>query len=268
MKYVRSLVVMTSFSLFGAVCWAGCTDDENPANPKDGGGAADPKKDTGTADAPQTLDATLGDTGRQIQLTVADYCLVMTQSCAGQYPSPASCTAAATRMVLGTVTDTNVDTLGCRLRAAVGGQCAVASASGGGVCGSRCESFCRLASNDTPLGFCRKLVIDAGVDANDGAVADGAAADGEAGTGEGGVVDAGAVDAGFQYQEPYASHAACLSACSAYPVDNNEAYGSSGPSNNYNCRMYHLLNGMGLGPGPNGKIHCEHIAQTSATCNQ
>jgi hypothetical protein len=273
MKLVRKVVVLSIFSLIGAVCWAGCTDDENPTSAKDAGGGGGGNKDV-VQDDVQTLDANLLDTGRPVQVTPQDYCALMQANCAGQYPSNQACLAAAARFQIGTVGDT-LNTLACRIGAALKSDCKAASASGGGVCGSRCEAFCRLAANDQPLGFCRQLIVDAGTDVLDtGTGADGAtdadpdaeggtAAEGGGGT-DGGV---GTDGGGPIYTEPYPSLAACTAQCPSFAVDtNNESFGTATSTNNYNCRMYHLLTGLGLGQA--GKVHCNHIGVTSPTCNQ
>jgi hypothetical protein len=82
------------------------------------------------------------------------YCANMKNNCTGanaQYPSDASCAAAAAALPAGMDSDMAGNTLGCRVYhsgAAMGDpatHCAHAGPSGDGACGDVCEGFCDIA---------------------------------------------------------------------------------------------------------------------------
>lgn len=267
MKLARKVGTAVVFSLFGAVLWLGCTDDEQPSATKDGGGGGSNKDVTTTGDGTTGNPEGGGNEGGGPQgISCQNYCAAIAANCTGanqQYPSNQACLATCNnnRMLAGAAGETNTATLACRQYHALvaatdqATHCPHAGPSGGGQCGSRCEAFCRFAS-DPQVGFCKYVAPpDGGVDA-------GGDADPDA---EAGVVDAGP---GLGYTPPYTSVAECLTACAAFPVVTaGEAYNNSDSKNNFNCRMYHLVNGIGLG-NQNGKVHCDHIGVSSPTCNQ
>jgi hypothetical protein len=81
------------------------------------------------------------------------YCSTVAGACTGpnrQYRNDAECRAACAHLPEGTESDGALNTVGCRLRqaraAATTDQCNAAGPFGGGVCGSRCESFCTITA--------------------------------------------------------------------------------------------------------------------------
>lgn len=79
------------------------------------------------------------------------YCTLVAKNCGGdkqQYRSTTECEKACATMDLGNADDGDVNSVGCRMRQAESAttldQCIAAGPFGGGVCGSRCASFCRM----------------------------------------------------------------------------------------------------------------------------
>lgn len=112
-----------------------------------------PDGDVHDANAPDTSapDTSAPDTGAS--LTCATYCAAVMNSClhaSAQYGSLSSCMAECAQFPVGTAADVTGNTLGCRAHfaslAAVtpAASCPAAGPYGGGVCGTRCESFCLL----------------------------------------------------------------------------------------------------------------------------
>jgi hypothetical protein len=84
------------------------------------------------------------------------YCSEITAACTGdkrQYRDEAECHTACALLPPGAEGDKDVNTVGCRLRAArvkpaTKEQCTVAGAYGGGVCGTRCDAFCTIVQKN------------------------------------------------------------------------------------------------------------------------
>jgi len=105
------------------------------------------------------------DPGPSAPVSCEGYCTEIQKTCGGdseQYRSTTECVAACKLLDLGTEADGDVNTVGCRLRRAKVAKskedCAAAGPFGGGVCGSRCSSFCKMlgqncATQGTPIPF-------------------------------------------------------------------------------------------------------------------
>ena len=75
------------------------------------------------------------------------YCTEVMQRCGGanlQYRDESECRRACQHMDPGTLADANVSSIGCRLSQLRSGNCLAAGPFGGGVCGARCATFCRM----------------------------------------------------------------------------------------------------------------------------
>ncbi len=93
-----------------------------------------------------------------VELTCEYYCGLMTASCTAddaQYTDEAACLAYCgtwAAFPAGTVGDTAVNTLACRITAATdngsGADCAAAGPSGGDSCGTWCDNYCYLSATN------------------------------------------------------------------------------------------------------------------------
>jgi hypothetical protein len=88
-----------------------------------------------------------------VVVSCSSYCTEIAKKCGGdkeQYRSNDECLKACGFLELGTIKDGDVNSVGCRLRKAQNANtkddCAAAGPFGGGVCGSRCASFCNMDS--------------------------------------------------------------------------------------------------------------------------
>jgi hypothetical protein len=185
------------------------------------------------------------------QATCASYCQLMTVNCSTgqdteyqQDPTMQLCLSMCNDLALdtGLLTDTNVNTLGCRVHyAALAASdpttnCRFAGPLGGGMCGTKtdaCNNFCQL---DVP--YCMQSPVSS---------------------------------------PSYASMSDCTSSCLVGGSTGNAGTGfvfttdggSTGVdlpdgTNTLNCRFYHLENGWPS--AARGKIHCPHTMPISATC--
>ena len=124
-----------------------CGDRNQSTEPDAPTSDSDSTTETGTATGPDELPS------------CTEYCTGMKEVCAAEaFPRDAACltwcNSATAPVPVGELTDTAVDTLGCRMNhlaqaAATGANairaehCANASASGGDTCGSWCDVYCR-----------------------------------------------------------------------------------------------------------------------------
>lgn len=95
------------------------------------------------------------DPGAPVPLTCESYCAEIAKTCDGdkaQYRDKTECLKACGMLDLGNATDGETNSIGCRLRHAQTAKtredCAVAGPFGGGICGPRCSSFCRIVSTN------------------------------------------------------------------------------------------------------------------------
>jgi hypothetical protein len=186
-------------------------------------------------------------------LTCAAYCAAIAATCTGanaQYTADSDggmteCMTACSFFPPGTLSDTNGNTLGCRIfhtQLAAGGlkdpHCWHAGPYGYGNCGDKCANFCALATT-----YC---------------------------------TPAGGFDGGAP---PYADAGDCTTACAGFtPIDGtgdagtvfvdggfNSAQPMSG--NTLDCREWHLGKAlMGPGAATGQELHCNHVGAVSTTC--
>lgn len=184
-------------------------------------GCGDVKKSK-TVDASSQSDAAAID-APAVALTCASYCSKIATNCTGanqQYSDVSNCMASCALMTPGVAAEMTGNTLGCRT------YHADAAAAGPGV-------HCRHAGP--------------GGDGVCGANCDGFC-----------TIAVGACTA--QATQPYASKAACMTACAGFAT--TPVYSSSVTSgNSLACRMYHAVVATTI-PSP----HCTHVTPTSATC--
>jgi hypothetical protein len=185
-----------------------------------------------------------------VQVTCASYCQLMTTNCSTdtdteyqQDPTMSLCLSMCNSLALdqGLLTDTNVNTLGCRVHYAQAAasdpltNCRFAGPLGGGMCGTKtdaCNNFCQL---DVP--YCMQVPAPSYMsmtDCTNSCLTGGST--GDAGTGFVFTTDGGSTG-----------------------VDLPDG------TNTLNCRFYHLENAW---PSmARGKIHCPHTMPISATCH-
>gem|GEM_PF-423280 len=108
----------------------------------------------------------------------ADYCTAITATCTGdnaQYADYDDCLAYCTTeaaLPLGTLADTNVNSVGCRqyhVQAAIDSSnpdlhCPHAGPSGGNFCGSWCDNYCHLANTNCTGGDALSFTTDCATD--------------------------------------------------------------------------------------------------------
>jgi hypothetical protein len=227
--------------------WIGCGGDDEAA-PLDAGGEAS-AEGGGEAGADAGTDGR--DDGAPVTVSCATYCSQVTAHCLGdvfvtggadaaskQYISRDGCMAACARMQLGTIDDTQGDTVGCRqyhsgLPAAANPvtHCPHAGIVGAAQCSAqagRCATFCRL--------LVKICLADSGT-----------------GVGVG--------------EQPFPDEPACLTACANAPytlsLSDNELLLAG---NNLNCRQYHLMAAYSNIDAGTAVLHCPHLGVVSATC--
>ncbi|MBM4363665.1 MAG: hypothetical protein FJ104_13365 [Deltaproteobacteria bacterium] len=103
-----------------------------------------------------TLDPALGaEAPGAPQLTCESYCELLEKNCTGalqQYAGRETCLSTCAVLPIGTASDAEENTLGCRLRYAVSAgefeadvNCPAAGPSGNGICGTNCDALCTIA---------------------------------------------------------------------------------------------------------------------------
>jgi hypothetical protein len=132
------------------------SDDNTTATPvRDAGRDSTVSNDSGALDSGG--DDARGDAGEAgAQLTCAFYCNQIMANCSAanaQYGSQADCLKACAAFPLGTLADTQGNTLGCRIYhsgapsvAAPATHCPHGGPYGFGGCGTQCEGFCEVAA--------------------------------------------------------------------------------------------------------------------------
>ncbi|HVH47176.1 MAG TPA: hypothetical protein VM925_32785 [Labilithrix sp.] len=163
--------------------------------------------------------------------TCERYCSLVAQKCGGpnqQYRDTAECLSACSLLELGSATDGDTNSIGCRMRKAESAATQSASVDagpfGGGVCGSRCASYCRIVGKsclelETPIfggseGTCNEQCPTFRFDPNEG-------------------------------EGPLQEFAG---------------------NNSLNCRSHHLI--LSLKSPADAKNHCPHAGVDSATCRR
>ena len=194
---------------------------------------------TGTGTGGGTSTASTG-TGMAATLDCASYCGELMANCTGanaQYNDMASCMGVCAGFPLGTIADTDGNTLGCRLyHGGVAGKdaasatthCPHAGITGGdkdvtdaavAVCGEGCDAFCDVA-------------IKACTGAN----------------------------------EQYKTKEACLTDCKTFKVDAATYSTADKDQNDIGCRAYHLS--VAATDAASATAHCAHIIGASAVCTK
>lgn len=79
--------------------------------------------------------------------TCARYCTEMQQRCPNAFPSETYCRSLCPTFPTAP-NDADANTVQCRLKYALAGQCEAASTNGGGVCGEPCDMYCALAQRN------------------------------------------------------------------------------------------------------------------------
>lgn len=195
---------------------------------------------TGTGTTTTTATATSTGTGTPATLDCASYCDEVGANCTGaneQYKSKESCLAVCASFPLGKITDTDSNTLGCRLyHGGVAGSsdanatthCPHAGITGGdkdvtdampAVCGEGCDAFCNAAQ---------------------------------------------AICTGANSQ--YATKEACLTDCKSFKVDAATYSTADIDKNDFGCRAYHLT--VAATDAMSATAHCGHIVGASAVCTK
>jgi hypothetical protein len=116
------------------------------------------------------FDSALADAGAEAgpaELSCANYCDTIMSQCTGsnaQYPNMATCLGLCSVFPVGSLTDTNVDTLGCRINQVINNLtelstgCSSAGPGGNNICGaSLCEALCDSALVVCPDDFSSHL---------------------------------------------------------------------------------------------------------------
>lgn len=183
----------------------------------------------GSSDKP-TVDAAVS------ALTCDNYCTEIQANCTGanaQYPDPAHCMAACASFAPGTAADQTGNTLGCRIyhagtpsMTAPDTHCVHAGPGGDKTSVTAPPGTC----GDPCTSFCTLEIKACGL------------------TG----------DAGGNGQ--YASMAACMTACAAFP-NATHAYGVTAKGDSLACRLYHATNAAEAG---NAMVHCPHTGPSPA----
>lgn len=247
MNKVGFLFLGTVLSLAGAsAMMAGCGGDTATSTTGTGGGS------TGTGGNASTATGTGGDattttttgtatstgTGTAATLDCASYCTEVTANCTGaneQYKSKDSCLAVCNAFPLGTLADTDKNTLGCRLyHGGVAGSspanatthCSHAGITGGdkdvkdalpAVCGEGCDAFCDVA-----------IKVCTGVN------------------------------------EQYKTKELCLTDCNSFKTDVVAFSTANVDKDDFGCRAYHLT--VAATDPMSATTHCKHIVSASTTC--
>lgn len=229
------------------------------------------------------------------QADCSSYCSVMTQVCTGanaQYADAAACMTWCQQIggfAAGAATDTDVNTIACRLYHAGAAEsdpaahCAHAGPSGGGACGSYCDNYCAVMGNVCTGGdaqyagtaecltYCEQVGAFAAGAASDtdvntvscrlfhaGAAASDATHCAHAGPTGGGACGSWCdnyCDLAMTHctggDALYASAAACQTACAAFPTTG--AIGDA-DGDTVQCRLFHL------GAAASDATHCAHGA--------
>jgi hypothetical protein len=169
MKRIYGIGLVAVVAVAGSAVWIGCSDDDDnggTTNTVDAGKDTGAVKDTGTPPVDTgtpPVDSGDKDTGPTVDAgtpSCTDYCTTIMTACTGgnaQYKSEADCKKVCPYLTVGTLADTTGNTLGCRAYRLglaandAGGNCLGAGPYGGGLCGTRCESFCDIAMPACPL---------------------------------------------------------------------------------------------------------------------
>lgn len=138
-KRLLGLSAVLAAGITGGFLWACGNDDTSQPPPKDGGTDGTVQTDSGT------------DSGDNEAVSCANYCTKVMARCTGpnaQYADQAECERMCAKLPLGSAGDTQGNTVACRQYHAGNTpsdtHCPHAGPYGGGVCGSRCESFCAI----------------------------------------------------------------------------------------------------------------------------
>ena len=262
MKTLHGLGLGAVATLLFAGAWLGCGGDDSTlvpgvdaghgsdtggGNGDSGGGGRDTgaQADTGGGGGDSGGGGDAGDSGGgggdAGPLDCPTYCAAVMANCTGgnqQYETNDACLRACKFLPLGTAGDPTGNTVACRIKHA-------------GFAKTTPDPHCWHAG---PFGY--------------GACGD------ECGDFCQLVTSYCSADGGLTTQPPYATLAACQTACGGYVqidssdagVDKDGGFYASGPGagNTLDCREYHL--GNALTNAANQKIHCSHTSSTSVVC--
>lgn len=154
LRRVLVCVALAVASAVGASVAVGCSSDSAGSNGSDAGvdASSDATASHDTAPMPDASNDSAPDQGSGVVVSCDNLCDSIIAHCVAgdiEYTSKAACMSTCMGVPLGAYADM-IDSVGCRQEQADEGrnmptpQCEVAGPFGGGRCGDRCASYCRV----------------------------------------------------------------------------------------------------------------------------